>query len=291
MSWKRYVEKALSEKLGNKVTIEGTRVESGGSINDAYSLFTGAGEFFVKINSASLYPQMFEKEAAGLEILRKAGALEVPGTVLFGEENNTAFLVLKRIKSGNKKPGFWEDFGIKLAGLHKNTNDKFGLDHDNYIGSLVQINGYCDTWSEFFVTKRLEVQIRLARNKGILSGSTVKAFENFFNKTEEIFPPENPSLVHGDLWGGNYMVNLNGNPVIIDPAVYYGHREMDLGMSKLFGGFDSRFYDAYNSAFPLEKGWQKRMDYCNLYPLMVHVNLFGGGYLMSVENILSKFRK
>jgi fructosamine-3-kinase len=234
---------------------------------------------------------MFEKEAKGLEILRGAGALEVPETVLFGENDDTAFLVLKRIKSAPKKPEFWEDFGRKLAELHRNENNKFGLDHDNYIGSLVQINGFCDTWSEFFITKRLEVQIRTARNSGMLSGWIIKAFDSFFNKVEEIFPEENPALIHGDLWGGNFMVNSDGEPVIIDPAVYYGHREMDLGMSKLFGGFDNRFYEAYNSAFPLEKGWEKRLDYCNLYPLMVHVNLFGGGYLGSVETVLRKFRK
>ncbi len=291
MNWQYSVEKALSDYSGEEVTIERVRAEGGGSINDAYSLFTNTGEFFVKINSASRYPQMFEKEAKGLEILRGAGALEVPETVLFGEDDDTAFLVLKRIKSAPKKPGFWEDFGRKLAELHRNENNKFGLDHDNYIGSLVQINGFCDTWSEFFITKRLEVQIRMARNSGMLSGWVIRAFDCFFNKVEEIFPEENPALIHGDLWGGNFMVNSDGEPVIIDPAVYYGHREMDLGMSKLFGGFDNRFYEAYNSAFPLEKGWEKRLDYCNLYPLMVHVNLFGGGYLGSVETVLRKFRK
>ncbi len=291
MNRKIPVEKALSNYFNKKVTIENFVIESGGSINNAYSIFTNAGEFFVKTNSASRYPAMFEKEAKGLQILRKANAVDVPETVLYGEENDTAFLILKRIKSAGKKQDFWEDFGIKLATLHKNSNDKFGLDHDNYIGSLVQINGFCDTWSEFFVTKRLEVQIRLAKNSGMLDNGTLKAFDNFFNKTDEIFPAEKPALLHGDLWGGNYMVNMYGEPVIIDPAVYYGHREMDLAMSRLFGGFDNRFYEAYNAAFPLEKGWKKRIDYCNLYPLMVHVNLFGGGYMESVKRIIGKFRR
>jgi fructosamine-3-kinase len=129
----------------------------------------------------------------------------------------------------------------------------------------------------------------MARDKGSMGRDTVQAFERFYNRLDEIFPVERPSLVHGDLWGGNYMSSETGEPVLIDPAVYYGHREMDIGMSRLFGGFAARFYDIYNGVFPLEPGWEERMDYCNIYPLMVHVNLFGGGYLQSVIRILKGF--
>jgi len=131
--------------------------------------------------------------------------------------------------------------------------------------------------------------VKMARDHGNAGSDTVRAFDRFYRKLDEIFPVEAPSLIHGDLWNGNYMVNENGEAVIIDPAVYYGHREMDLGMSKLFGGFSAGFYEAYNQQYPLEKDWKERLDYCNLYPLMVHVNLFGGGYLNSVKSILRNF--
>jgi len=129
----------------------------------------------------------------------------------------------------------------------------------------------------------------MAVGSGRLNTSLSKSFARFCNQVESIFPKEEPSLLHGDLWSGNFMVNNEGNACIYDPAVYYGHREMDIGMSKLFGGFDKAFYLAYNQEYPMEKGWERRVEYCNLYPLLVHVNLFGGGYASSVSAILSRF--
>ncbi len=154
---------------------------------------------------------------------------------------------------------------------------------------LYQSNKKHDNWIDFFRTERLEKQVKLARDHNRMGKTVVQSFENFYRALPEIFPIEPPAFIHGDLWGGNFMTDENGAPVIIDPAVYYGHREMDLGMSQLFGGFDHAFYEAYHHHFPLEKGWQERVDYCNLYPLMVHLNLFGGGYLNSVQSILRKF--
>ncbi|MEJ2596144.1 MAG: fructosamine kinase family protein, partial [bacterium] len=187
------------------------------------------------------------------------------------------------------KPDFWEEFARLLAELHKNTQPYFGLDHDNYIGSLVQSNFRHDAWTDFYREQRLEPQLRLAREAGHFNRNVTRAFDRFYHRIERIFPAEPPALLHGDLWSGNFMVNENGSAVIIDPAIYYGHREMDLGMSMLFGGFDRRFYSAYDQHFPLEPGWQERMDYCNLYPLLVHVNLFGGGYVQQVEQIIRRF--
>jgi len=146
-----------------------------------------------------------------------------------------------------------------------------------------------NSWTDFFREERLEKQVRLARNNDIIDKRVVSAFDNFYAKLDNVFPKEPPALLHGDLWAGNFMVNEVGAPVVIDPAVYYGNREMDLGMTTLFGGFDRQFYISYNNYFPLENGWEKRLDYCNLYPLMVHVNLFGGSYVSSVLSILKKF--
>jgi len=289
MSWKDAVLKALINQLGFNIELNSTQSVGGGDINKAYHLNTSVGDFFVKKNSASRFPHMFQKEAQGLKILADADEILVPEVITFGEEDDVAFLVLKFIKSSGKSENFWDDFGKRLANLHQHTNDHFGLDHDNYIGSLHQSNRKHDNWSDFFREERLDFQVKMARDHGNAGNDTVRAFERFYRKLDEIFPVEAPSLIHGDLWGGNYMINEKGEAVIIDPAVYYGHREMDMGMSKLFGGFSADFYVAYNQQYPLENGWQERLDYCNLYPLMVHVNLFGGGYLNSVKSILRNF--
>ncbi len=289
MIWKTAVEKKLSEHFGDDIKILGHTFTAGGSINEAYVISTEKGNFFIKTNLASRYPQMFEKEAKGIEVLKQSGEIPVPEVVLSDETGDTAFLILNAIESGPQQSHFWEDFGRRLAAMHRHTNKEFGLNHNNYIGSLFQSNRFHTKWNDFYISERLEVQIKLARDNKRIDKNTVRTFERFFTKIDEVFPVEVPALLHGDLWSGNFMVNEKGYAVIIDPAVYYGHREMDLGMSQLFGRFSKRFYEAYNHAFALESGWQKRLDYYNLYPLMVHVNLFGGAYINSVKQILSKF--
>ncbi len=289
MSLNIEIEKVLTKYIGSDVKINSFSSVGGGSINETYKLSTNEGYFFVKKNSVSQYPQMFKKEAQSLKVLRDANELDIPEVVGIGESGDETFLIIKFIENGVKKSSFWDDFGQQVAALHKHTNTYFGLDHDNYIGSLKQYNRIHNNWSDFFREERLEKQVRLARDYGRIDKGTVVAFDRFYIKLDDIFPIEPSSLLHGDLWGGNFMVNNVGSPVIFDPAVYYGHREMDLGMSQLFGGFDKQFYLSYNLHYPLENGWEKRLDYCNLYPLMVHVNLFGGGYAQSVKSILKKF--
>ncbi|NQU35795.1 MAG: fructosamine kinase family protein [Bacteroidetes bacterium] len=289
MSWKNEVEIKLTEYLGRKTIVDSYVPIGGGSINETYKISTSEGLFFIKKNSASSFPQMFEKEAIGIKTLGASKEINVPEIIGTGEIDNIAFLILNYIKPGIIMPSFWGDFGKQLSNLHRHTSDKFGLNYDNYIGSLHQINTQHCTWSDFFREERLEYQIKLARDKGEIGKITVAAFERFYKHLDNIFPIEPPALLHGDLWSGNFMVNENGQPVIIDPAVYYGHREMDLGMSQLFGGFDNQFYISYNDHYPLQQGWEERLQYCNLYPLLVHVNLFGRSYLQSVKAILKKF--
>ena len=279
----------LSEKLEKEVLFQKSDPVGGGCINNTEKIETSSGNFFLKYNDAKQFPGMFDAEAKGLKLLREANEIFVPEVICLGEERDESFLVLELVRSGRRQRNFFEDFGKRLAKLHKHTSGGFGLDHDNYIGSLPQRNWPHDNWVDFFVEERLEQQIKLACDSNVLSRSFIPQFNNLFRRLNEIFPDEKPALVHGDLWSGNFMTAPDGFACIIDPAVYFGFREMDIAMSKLFGGFPAEFYDSYNSEFPMEKGWQLRADICNLYPLMVHVNLFGGGYVYDVQSILKRF--
>jgi len=283
------VSRLLSDKTGIATKIRSVQPLSGGSINDAFKLETNSGSFFLKYNRASAYPEMFEQEAKGLQLLHDAKEIRVPEVLASGEVGNYSFLMLEFLDSKGKSGSFWEAFGRKLAALHLHSSKSFGLDHDNYIGSLKQYNSQYNNWLDFFREERLLVQMEMAARTGLLSSGLRHSFESLFDRLEEIFPTEAPSLIHGDLWSGNYMVDEKGYACIIDPAVYFGFREMDIGMSRLFGVFGSEFYEAYNESWPMAPGWLERVEICNLYPLMVHVNLFGAGYLGSVESILRRF--
>lgn len=260
---------------------------SGGSINYTFRLKTTKGNFFIKWNDSRLYPLMLEAEAEGLTILRQAKSIEIPEVLLVHTDEKYSFILLEWIESGKRKNNFFEDFGFKLSHLHSHTQENFGLDKNNYIGSLRQNNHFHSSWSDFFILERLEPQLKSAHP--VLDSLVLKKFNNLFKKLPELFPGEKPALLHGDLWNGNYLTGKTGEACLIDPAVYYGHREMDIAMTRLFGGFDSDFYESYNTHFPLEKGWQERMDICNLYPLLLHVNLFGSGYTNQVKSILNAF--
>jgi len=279
----------LTDHVGQPVDIEEAIAVGGGSINEAWRLETDAGRFFLKTNNADRFPSMFEAEADGLKRLREAGPLRVPQVITHGEDHDDSFLLMEWVKGGIKGPGFWADFGRGLAQLHRHTQKHFGLERDNYIGSLVQRNTSASDWSSFFIHQRLEPQLKMARDRRRVEAGMAFRFERLFHQLDKLFPAEPPALVHGDLWSGNFLCDSESRPVLIDPAVYYGHREMDLAMTKLFGGFDAELYAAYHAEWPLEQGWKERVDLCNLYPLLVHVNLFGGGYVAQVEAVLKRF--
>ena len=277
------IKSRLEKELGSKIT--GVKYAGGGSINQCAILESAKGKHFVKWNHALHYPGMFDAESKGLKVLKKHCGFMLPEVLATGTEDVLSFLLMTYLEKG---PVDWEKAGRLLAELHSVTSNEFGFDHNNYIGSLPQYNNVHTTWGEFFVHQRLMPQIELAIDEGKLDHSDLSLFEKFFAKVHELFPVEKPSLLHGDLWSGN-MLFSNQGPAIYDPAVYFGHREMDIAMTKLFGGFPESFYVSYNEVYPMEKGWQKRIDYCNLYPLLVHVNLFGGGYVNDVRNILRHF--
>jgi fructosamine-3-kinase len=289
-SFLRQLEQILSRQTRKKMHFRRVKPIEGGNINLTARLDTTVGTYFLKSNDAFRFPAMFEKEVRGLEALRKAEAFTIPEVILTGDAEGQAFLILKFFEDKDMKSDFWESFGKSLAKLHKVYSPKYGFSEDNYMGSLEQSNKEHNKWIDFFVEERLEKQLKRAMELGYLNGDDENGFQKLYRELDSLIPNEPSSLLHGDLWGGNFITGESGEPCLIDPAVYYGHREMDLSMTRLFEGFDEPFYETYNSEYPLAPGFESRVDIHNLYPLLVHVNLFGGGYIPQLRGILKKFR-
>ncbi len=284
----QFFEQILFEILGHDLSIQSFDFVSGGCINNAVRLQTQEGNFFVKWNIQSL-EGMFEAEAAGLALIASTNEIATPKVLGQGKKGENAYLMLDFITSSLPKQNFWKNFGASLARLHQHHQGYFGLEFNNYIGSLPQYNQIHQEGLAFFVEKRLKIQAGLALYNEQISKELYQKFDLLYKKLPDILPNEAPALLHGDLWSGNYMIDTDGQPLLIDPAVYYGYREAEIAFTKLFGGFEEDFYLAYNEEFPLEKGFEKRTDIYNLYPLLVHVNLFGAGYLSGVKRTLEKY--
>jgi protein-ribulosamine 3-kinase len=275
----------LEQQLGTQVL--GAKRLGGGDINDAFEVSLGDGtSIFVKTHPNP--PRgMFEAEARGLRWLREAGAIRIP-RVLAASDERPAYLALELLTPAKRRPDFDEALGRALAALHAFGAPSFGLDHDNFIGRLAQSNLVADDWASFYWKSRLGPQLRLATDNGLIDRGTRASFEKLrLVLTERVGPEEPPSRLHGDLWGGNLHVDETGQPCLIDPAVYGGHREIDLAMMRLFGGFGERVFAAYEEAWPLTPDAGERVPLYQLYPLLVHVNLFGGSYVSSVKSALS----
>jgi protein-ribulosamine 3-kinase len=280
--------RAVAQALG--VAVTGARPVSGGDINEAFILDLADGKtVFVKTNSDA--PRaMFWTEARGLHWLSEAAALRVPGVLAVGQNLEApAYLVLEHIRSAPRRRDFDEALGRGLAALHRFGVPGFGLDHDNFIGRLRQRNVPQRKWAEFYRNHRLEPQLVRAVERGLTSPVVRQGFERLFARLDGLVgPPEPPARLHGDLWSGNLLVDETGGPCLVDPAVYGGHREIDLAMMRLFGGFSDRVFDAYEERWPLADGWEERVPLYQLYPMLVHVNLFGGSYITSVERLLDR---
>ncbi len=262
---------------------------SGGDINEAYSLQSDSGVYFLKVNNAKSFPEIFAKEKNGLEALSKNSTFRIPKVLGVTESDNKQFLFMEYIEQGRQSSDFWENFGRKLAEMHKQTSENFGWETDNYMGNLKQQNNWTQSWSDFFANNRILPLVEILFQRNSISKTTVESAENLCQQIDEIFPNESPSFIHGALWSGNFMTDETGNPVLIDPAVSFSHREMDLGMTKLFGGFSEEFYDSYHENFPLENGWQERLPLSQLYPLLIHAVLFGGSYISRSQAIIERF--
>jgi len=243
---------------------------------------------FVKWNDVGVLP-MFETEATGLAVLGAPGTIRVPTGPRAGVAGGAAFLVMEAIDEGPRGAGFLASFGRCLAALHRVTaGPRFGFDHDNFIGSTRQRNGWTDDWVAFWRDRRLGFQLDLARRAGRSNVALDRLGDRLMQRLDEwIDLPDEPGcLLHGDLWGGNYVVDEHSAPVLVDPAVYYGHREADLAMTMLFGGFGDPFWDAYRETWPLPPGSEERLEIYKLYHLLNHLNLFGSGYLAGCVAVL-----
>ncbi len=281
-------EKILAHHISSKIKVLQSQFVSGGCINTTMKVTTNQGVFFVKLNGKK-EQDLFEKEVLGLKFLTSQSSLYIPGILGSGTSEDNVYLILEWIEKGPPNPGFWEVFGQKLAQQHQVSSPQFGLDHDNHIGRLPQSNKAHRLWSEFFIHERLVPQLELAKQSRHIESKLIQQFERLYSKLDELVPKEPTALLHGDLWSGNFMCASNGEPYVFDPAIHFGHRETELAFTTLFGGFDQYFYESYREYFPLEPGFDDRIDLHNLYPLLVHVNLFGPSYLSGIKQTLKRF--
>jgi len=261
----------------------------GGFINECYKIEIEDNTYFLKLNEADKFPQMFEKEARGLQALNANTSLQIPKVEKVGITEHQQYLLLEFVQKGYKTKQFWVDFAEGIAQLHQNTHPFFGFEEDNFIGSLPQINKLNENWCEFFITQRLQPQIKIALDNQLIDKWFATKFESFFHILPSILPDEKPALLHGDLWHGNYIINQEGKPCIFDPAVNYGCSEQEIAFTELFGQMDDLFYETYFEIKPSFAGYEERADIYNLYPLLVHANLFGQMYLTGIEQIVKRF--
>jgi len=278
----------IEQATGDTIVQQSITSISGGGINAAYKLEFHNKSYFIKLNQASLL-SMFEAEAEGLTEFKQLDCVRVPNVICYGVSDKHCYLVLEYIPLSGLNRHSGKALGTQLAQLHQQPKSYFGWHRDNTIGSTPQYNSREYDWPTFWQQKRLKPQLDLAIKNGFgrqladNGQQLIQSSKQFFDS----YTPE-PALLHGDLWGGNAASDSHGNPVLFDPATYYGDRETDIAMTELFGGFGSDFYDAYQAAYPLDQGYQTRKTLYNLYHIINHVNLFGGGYASQAGNMIDQ---
>ncbi|NER49879.1 MAG: fructosamine kinase family protein [Symploca sp. SIO1A3] len=280
----------ISKVTGEAFEIKNRRSVGGGCINQGYCLIGETTNYFVKLNQASQV-EMFTAEALGLKQMYATQTIRIPKPICVGTTADYSYIVLEWLElGGSKNTQSWQEMGRQLAAMHRATTPqesqgKFGWQENNTIGSTPQINTWTADWGEFFAEHRIGYQLKLARRRGgnfPHQGRLLEMIPQLLNHQPQ------PSLVHGDLWGGNAAVTPSGEPVIFDPATYIGDREVDLAMTELFGGFPSGFYRGYNEVWPLDQDYQQRKILYNLYHILNHFNLFGSGYSQQATRMIEQ---
>jgi protein-ribulosamine 3-kinase len=288
MAAQRQIER-ISARIKKRVS--DLQFVGGGSINSTARVFLDDGSaMFCKQNSAPKFPQLLSAEASGLNLIAEQQLIRTPAVLDQWEDADDQFLLLEWIDEGIPDKAFWERFARQLAALHAQRAASFGAPSSNYMGAVPQSNREHRDWSSFFLQERLLAVGRLCLQKGLLDGARFDALSRLERHLEPVFGRVAPALLHGDLWSGNFLCAASGEPVLIDPAVYYGHPAMDLGMTTLFGGFDAAFYEAYHEVAPLSPNHKEQWQLANLYPLLIHLYLFGRSYLGGIDDTLQRFR-
>ena len=286
------MENNLKDHISYLLNISIRRIKpiSGGDISKAYLMETDTERFFCKLNYTSTAHLMFLAEKAGLKAIAQTKTVKTPDVLLCEALKNGALLIIEYIEPKTPIPKDFEALGHHLAALHRHSGAaSFGWSKNNFIGSLIQYNTEHKDWTSFYLAERLMPQLRLAVDNGLLGKSEVPSEEKMKAVLSTFFENVSAALLHGDLWGGNFLISNDGVPYLIDPAVYYGHHEVDIAMTRLFGGFHKRFYEAYQEHFPSTDGEKERADIYQLYYLLVHLNLFGRSYYGSVKAIINRF--
>ena len=295
LSYKAKIDKPMKQLLTHISRITNKEFHniqplSGESISSAYHLKGVDSDYFLKVNSNSDALNMFVAEQTGLKAIEETKTIAVPKVHLVDSYEGNAFLLMDYIESKHANPDDYKALGTQLAQLHLNHKDKFGFISDNFIGSLPQSNKQHANWAEFYWNERIAPQLKLAEQKRLLNSSELPTAQRAIKVFEELLGNDTmPSLLHGDLWAGNYLIATDGTPYLIDPAVYWGHSMVDIAMSKLFGGFGNEFYNSYHEVIPKTTNYNAQIDLYQLYFLLVHLNLFGSSYYGSVSTILNKY--
>lgn len=284
-----YMNEVLKKVALAKLKFDEAIPIKGGDINDAFRLERDGKPFFLKLNVADSFPELFRKEADNLNFLAKINQLILPNVIDHGiSQDNFQFLILEWLERKTPTEKSWIHLANNMATLHRTHQENFGWTEDTYYGIVLQPNVASTQWEDFFSENRILPMAKLLRDKNLIGIRESQQLDKYCKHINSFFPIEQPSLLHGDFWSGNILPIENNQIALIDPSSYFGHREMDLAMSKLFGGFDHQFYQTYQELYPLEETWQERLPYTQLYPLMLHALLFGGYYLDEVQTILKK---
>jgi len=280
------IQQSISQVTGQAFVIQERNPVGGGSINQAYRVSDGQQQYFVKLNQATKVA-MFEAEAVGLKEMHESQSIRVPRPLQWGTADTQSYIILEWIPLGPGNAQAWSVMGQQLAKMHRQSHEQgFGWHQNNTIGDTPQPNPWTENWSEFFAEQRIGYQIQLAQRHG----GAFRHIPALMARIPTLLANHQPvsSLVHGDLWSGNAVFSRAGEPIILDPATYYGDREVDIAMTELFGGFPQAFYQGYQQAWPLAEGYQQRKILYNLYHILNHFNLFGGGYASQSQRIIEQ---